>query len=208
MPPYVHNSYGCLVVCASDCWSLPHGRSYHALWIIIWLWTIWLFYISASQPFHTRPDMNACTILLVGLLCYPPRGLADQAVRPTQDMLINGVSRSCCYDDKSFSEMSLNYKGISYLPADTFVDFPNITVSFLEPFDTGFNISRLIKKRTCVNTDVKRVEHIYGTAIFHRNIHQRHVKKEMVVVYLCWFKIYLYPALVIVPSYVMSYWYN
>ena len=155
--------------------------------------------------------MNACTILLVGLLCYPPRGLADQAVRPTQDMLINGVSRSCCYDDKSFSEMSLNYKGISYLPADTFVDFPNITVSyicFLEPFDTGFNISRLIKKTHICKHRCEKGRTYFWHGHFSQKYSPKTLKKKWLLRIFVDLKCYLYPALVIVPSYVMSYWYN
>ena len=81
--------------------------------------------------------MNACTVLFVSLLCHTPRGQADQAVHPTQDMLIGGVSASFGSVGEYQSSMSLNHKGISYLPADTFVDFPNTIVSctcFFENF--------------------------------------------------------------------------
>ena len=71
--------------------------------------------------------MISCPVLIVGLLFHIPGGQADQAVRPTQDMLIGGLSVLGSIG-KRYTRMSLPERGIVYLPADTFVDFSNITV--------------------------------------------------------------------------------
>ena len=94
----------------------------------------WVLQRHPSHPPTKKPAMNLCVILIEWLLVYASRAKTDQAVRPTQDMLISGLSVR-----KHYHSISLQEKGISYLPADTFVDFPNITVRCACLRSPGYN---------------------------------------------------------------------
>ena len=94
----------------------------------------WVLQRHPSHPPTKKPAMNLCVILIEWLLVYASRAETDQAARPTQDMLISGLS-----DHKHYYSIFLRAKGISYLPADTFVDFPNITVRCACLRSPGYN---------------------------------------------------------------------
>ena len=71
--------------------------------------------------------MNSRAILISALLFHTSGGQAAEVVNLTKKMLIDGVS-NICSQGICYQHMYLKYKGISYVAADTFMDFPNITV--------------------------------------------------------------------------------
>ena len=80
-----------------------------------------------------------CTILIIWLLFNPPGGQADNGIHPTQKMLMHGLSVAAYSDGTRYELMKLQNKGISYLPEDTFMDFPNITVGCNAYMRTGIS---------------------------------------------------------------------
>ena len=84
---------------------------------------IHIFFPDILQPCLIGWDMRLATALVLGLMLAFQRrnGLSFRV--PTKDMMIRGLTVF-----EYIKDMSLMYKGIQYIPENTFIDFPNLTV--------------------------------------------------------------------------------